>query len=92
MEKQKIFTQNLFEICFYIFYCMSILYFINSIYFNSLNLTEVINFPSFIIFLLMIEAKIFSKKELILQKHYKNILLVNLIVITLSFIIDLKIL
>ena len=90
MKNQKNFIENLFEISFYIFYVITLTFFINKIHFQNNSLSEFLNFPAIIIFLIMIQANLFYFHQEFFNKQYKNIYLLNAAILIVLLYIDLN--
>lgn len=88
MKNIKIFLNNLNEITFYVFYFCSLLFFLNIIFFNNYALQEILNYPLFIIFALMIESQILKKIEYINSTTLNKLAILNIFVILFLLIID----
>ena len=87
MKNTKIFIQNLHEISFYIFYFCSILFFLNKIYLNSYVLNEILNYPLFIVFTLLIQSQFLKNNEISTSKLNK-LAIINIFMVLFLLIID----
>lgn len=88
MKNTKIFLKNLHEITFYIFYFCSLLFFVNLIFLNNNYLNEIINYPLFIVFALMMQSEFLIKKNSISTKALNKLAILNIFVVISVLIID----
>ena len=87
MKNNKLFINNLHEISFYIFYFCSILFFLNKIFLNSNVLNEILNYPLFIVFTLLIQSQ-FLKNNEISNSNLNKLAILNIFMILYLLIID----
>jgi|SaaInlStandDraft_2_1057019.scaffolds.fasta_scaffold60725_3 hypothetical protein len=88
MKNTKLFLRNLHEITFYIFYFCSVLFFVNLIYLNNSYLNEILNYPLFIVFAIMMQSEFLMKNTEIEKNILNKLAILNVFVIVLLLIID----
>jgi len=89
MKNIKIFLKNLHEISFYIFYFCSLLFFTNKIYFNSNYINEILNYPLFIIFALLIQSEFLKNRNDLKSSTLNKLAIINVFMLLSFLIIDL---
>ena len=89
MKNIKIFLKNLHEISFYIFYFCSLLFFTNKIYFNSNYINEILNYPLFIIFALLIQSEFLKNRHDLKSSTLNKLAIINVFMLLSFLIIDL---